>query len=119
MIQFPDADVEKVVGVTTARDLGVNNFFDIGVRELNHAGVADLPDVVAAGYHVRPRPADELFIDLPKLGDLMGKPVTGTEKLRRVVRAQIERGVNVIKVMATERAGLPDTDPRKRVFTDE
>src|SRR5262249_41816494 len=39
--------------------------------------------------------------------------------LRRIVRAQIERGVNVIKIMATERAGLPDTDPRKRVFTDE
>jgi imidazolonepropionase-like amidohydrolase len=106
-------------GATTARDLGVNHFFDIGVRELNHAGVADLPDIVAAGYHVRPRPADELFIDLPKLGDLMGKPVIGTEKVRRIVRAQIERGVNVIKVMATERAGLPDTDPRKRVFTDE
>jgi imidazolonepropionase-like amidohydrolase len=106
-------------GVTTARDLGVNNFFDIGVRELNHAGVADLPDVVAAGYHVRPRPAEELFVDIPKLGALMGKPVSGTENVRRVVRAQIERGVNVIKVMATERAGLPDTDPRKRVFTDE
>ena len=106
-------------GVTTARDLGVNNFFDIGVRELNHAGVADLPDVVAAGYHVRPRPAEELFIDIPKLGALMGKTVSGTENVRRIVRAQIERGVNVIKVMATERAGLPDTDPRKRVFTDE
>src|SRR5262245_2127520 len=25
-------------GVTTARDLGVNHYFDIGVRELNHAG---------------------------------------------------------------------------------
>ncbi len=106
-------------GATTVRDLGVNHFFDVGVRELNHAGVADLPDVVAAGYHVRPRPADELFIDIPKLGALMGKPVSGTENVRRIVRAQIERGVNVIKVMATERAGLPDTDPRKRVFTDE
>lgn len=106
-------------GVTTARDLGVNHFFDVGVRELNHAGVADLPDIVAAGYHVRPRPADEIFVDIPKLGDLMGKPVSGTENLRRIVRAQIERGVNVIKTMATERAGLPDTDPRQRVFTDE
>ncbi len=106
-------------GVTTARDLGVNHFFDVGVRELNHAGVADLPDIVAAGYHVRPRPADEMFVDIPKLGDQMGKPVSGTENIRRIVRAQIERGVNVIKIMATERAGLPDTDPRKRVFTDE
>lgn len=106
-------------GATTARDLGVSHFFDVGVRELNHAGAADLPDIVAAGYHVRPRPADELFVDIPKLGDLMGKPVSGTENVRRLVRAQIERGVNVIKTMATERAGLPDTDPRKRIFTDE
>lgn len=106
-------------GATTARDMGVNHFFDIGVRELNHAGVADLPDIVAAGYHVRPRPAEELFVDIPKLGDLMGKQVSGTENVRRIVRAQIERGVNVIKTMSTERAGLPDTDPRKRVFTDE
>jgi imidazolonepropionase-like amidohydrolase len=106
-------------GVTTARDLGVNHYFDIGVRELNHAGAADLPDIVAAGYHVRPRPAEELFVDIPKLRDLMGKPVSGAENLRRIVRAQIERGVNVIKILTTERAGLPDTDPRKRVFTDE
>jgi len=106
-------------GVTTARDLGVNHFFDIGVRELNHAGAADLPDIVAAGYHVRSRPSEELFVDLPKLADLMGKQVSGTDAVRRIVRAQIERGVNVIKINATERAGLPDTDPRKRIFTDE
>lgn len=106
-------------GVTTARSMGVNHFADIGIRELNHAGVTDLPDIVASGYHVRPRPAEEIFLDMPKLKDLMGKPVTGVESARRIVRAQIERGVGVIKVMATERAGLPDTDPRKRVFTDE
>jgi imidazolonepropionase-like amidohydrolase len=106
-------------GVTTARCLGVNHFVDIGMRQLNHAGVGDLPDIVAAGYHVRPRPAEELFLDLPKLNDLMGKPISGVEAVRRIVRAQIERGVNVIKILATERAGLPDTDPRKRVFTDE
>ncbi|HKQ79300.1 MAG TPA: amidohydrolase family protein [Blastocatellia bacterium] len=106
-------------GVTTARDLGVNNFFDIGVRELNHNGAPDLPDIVAAGYHVRPRPAELLFVDIPKLADLMGKQVNGPDNLRRIVRAQIERGVDVIKILTTERAGLPDTDPRKRVFSDE
>jgi imidazolonepropionase-like amidohydrolase len=106
-------------GVTTARCLGVNHFVDLGIRELNHAGVSDLPDIIGAGYHVRPRPAEELFIDLPKLKDLMGRQASGTDNVRRLVRAQIERGVNVIKTMGTERAGLPDTDPRKRVFTDE
>jgi imidazolonepropionase-like amidohydrolase len=96
----------------------VNHFVDIGFRELNHAGVSDLPDVVAAGYHVRPRPAEEFFLDMPKMKDLM-KGVNGPDNVRLLVRAMIDRGVNVIKIMATERAGLPDTDPRKRVFTDE
>jgi imidazolonepropionase-like amidohydrolase len=105
-------------GTTTLRDMGVNHFADIGIRDLNHAGVVDVPDIVAAGYHVRPHPADEFFLDFPKLRDLM-TGVQGPENVRRMVRAQAERGVNVIKIMATERAGLPDTDPRKRVFSDE
>ncbi|MFY9570724.1 MAG: amidohydrolase family protein [Blastocatellia bacterium] len=105
-------------GATTVRCLGVNHFVDIGIGELNHAGVADLPDIVGAGYHVRPRPAEELFLDIPKMRDLMSG-VTGAEKVRRMVRAMIEHGAGVIKIMATERAGLPDTDPRKRVFTDD
>jgi imidazolonepropionase-like amidohydrolase len=105
-------------GATTVRCLGVNHFVDIGFRDLNHAGVSDIPDVIAAGYHVRPRPAEEFFLDMPRMKDLMSG-VTGTENVRRMVRAMIDRGVDVIKVMATERAGLPDTDPRKRVFTDE
>ncbi|HKA16781.1 MAG TPA: amidohydrolase family protein [Blastocatellia bacterium] len=105
-------------GATTVRCLGVNHFVDIGFRELNHAGVVDIPDVVAAGYHVRPRPAEEFFLDNPKMKDLMGG-VKGPESVRRLVRAMIDRGADVIKIMATERAGLPDTDPRKRVFSDE
>lgn len=105
-------------GVTTARSLGTDHFTDIGIRELHRAGVSDLPDVIAAGYHVRPRPADALFMDQPALAGLM-QGVNGPENVRRMVRALIDRGADVIKIMATERAGLPDTDPRKRVFSDE
>jgi imidazolonepropionase-like amidohydrolase len=105
-------------GATTVRCLGVNHFVDIGFRELNHAGVLDVPDVVAAGYHVRPRLAEEFFLNTPKMKDLMSG-VKGPENVRRVVRTMIDRGVDVIKILATERAGLPDTDPRKRVFSDE
>jgi imidazolonepropionase-like amidohydrolase len=98
--------------------MGVSHFVDVGIRDLNHAGVIDLPDVVAAGYHVRPRPAEEFFLNLPKMSDLM-RGVSGPESVRRMVRALIDRGAGVIKIMATERAGLPDTDPRKRVFSEE
>lgn len=105
-------------GVTTVRSLGVDHFTDIGIRELNRAGIADLPDVLAAGYHVRPRASEALFLDLPQLADLM-PGVTGPQNVRRMVRTLIERGADVIKIMATERAGLPETDPRKRVYSDE
>lgn len=105
-------------GVTTARSLGVNHFVDIGLRELHRVGVTDIPDIIAAGYHVRPRPADEFFLNFPALSDLMSG-ITGPEKVRRMVRTLIERGVDTIKIMATERAGLPETDPRKRVYSEE
>ena len=60
-------------GATTVRCLGVNHFVDIGMRELNHAGATDIPDVVAAGYHVRPRPAEEFFLNFPKMKESDGR----------------------------------------------
>lgn len=115
---LPAARAALASGVTTARSLGTDHFTDIGIRELHRAGAPDLPDVIAAGYHVRPRPADALFMDVPSLAGLMAG-VSGAEHVRRMVRALIDRGADAIKIMATERAGLPDTDPRKRVFSDD
>ena len=106
-------------GATTVRSLGVDHYLDVGLRELNRAGVATVPDVLASGYHVRPIPSDALYLSAPGLADLMSTGVTGPERVRRMVRTQIERGVDVIKIMATERAGLPETDPRQRVYSDE
>ena len=114
------ADAKRALrsGATTIGEAGVNHFADIGMRELNHKGVVDVPDVVAAGYHVRTHPADDYFMDFPQDADLMGG-VHGTEAVRRMVREMVSRGVDRIKVMATERAGTPETDPRIRIFNDE
>jgi imidazolonepropionase-like amidohydrolase len=105
-------------GVTTARNLGINHFVDIGIRELNRRGVVDLPDMLSAGYHIYPTPREGLFLDFPKLGDLLPK-IKGVESVRRVTRAQIERGIDVIKVNATDRAGTVSTDPRRQLYTEE
>jgi imidazolonepropionase-like amidohydrolase len=114
------ADARRALrsGATTIGEAGVNHFADIGMRELNHKGAVDVPDVVAAGYHIRTHPADDYFIDFPQDIDLMSG-VHGTEAVRRMVREMVSRGVNRIKVMATERAGTPETDPRIRIFNDE
>ncbi|MEL0136647.1 MAG: amidohydrolase family protein, partial [Halieaceae bacterium] len=37
--------------------------------------------------------------------------------MRLVVRVNADRGVDVIKTRATERAGRSDTDPREQVYT--
>lgn len=104
-------------GVTTVRSAGVSSFADVGLRDLVRKGFVAGPDVVATGYHVRPGVAPEMFLDFPELGDLMGG-ITTEGALRRAVRANLSRGVDWIKTLATERAGTPDTDPRKQVYTE-
>jgi imidazolonepropionase-like amidohydrolase len=106
-------------GVTTARSSGVSSYVDVGIRELVKRGAAIGPDLRAAGYHVRPTIAEEAFFDTPALADLMVRRVTTIDAMRRVVQANLARGVDWIKVLATERAGTPDTDPRKQVYTEE
>ena len=107
-------------GVTTARSAGVSSYVDVGMRELVKQGVVVGPDVIAAGYHLRPTLAEEAFFDTPSLADLMrGGGVISVEAMRRVVQANLSHGVDWIKVLATERAGTPDTDPRKQVYTEE
>ncbi|WP_419162327.1 amidohydrolase family protein [Candidatus Palauibacter sp.] len=105
-------------GVTTARSMGAGFFADVGLRELFRSGAFAGPEILAAGYHVRPRPAEGLFLDEPALSDLLDRDVRGAEALGRVARAMLNRGVDFIKVNATERAGLPETDPRKPFFTE-
>jgi imidazolonepropionase-like amidohydrolase len=104
-------------GVTTVRSSGVSNYADVGLRELVRKGAVPGPDVVAAGYHVRPRIAEEAFFSDPSLSNLMGG-VEGPEAIRQVVRTNLSHGVDFIKVLATERAGTADTDPRKQTYTE-
>ena len=58
-------------GVTTARSAGVSSYVDVGMRELVKQGGVVGPDVVAAGYHVRPTIAEEAYFDHPALAPLM------------------------------------------------
>lgn len=105
-------------GVTTARSSGVPHYVDVGFRELVKRGVAIGPDVVAAGYHVRPQMAQEAFLDHPEHADLM-QGVTTIDRMRRAVQMNLSHGVDWIKILATERAGTADTDPRQQVYTEE
>jgi imidazolonepropionase-like amidohydrolase len=106
-------------GVTTVRSSGVSHFADVGLRELVRQGAVPGPDMLASGYHVRPRLAEEAFLGDPSLASLLAGGLRTPDDVRRAVRANLTRGVDWIKVLATERAGLPDTDPRKQALTEE
>ncbi len=104
-------------GVTTARSMGVSHYADVGLRALAAAGHVEAPEVLAAGYHVRPRMAEAFFLDHPEHGDLVEGGVKGPEAIGRVVSEILEHDVDFIKTTSTERAGLPETDPRKQLYS--
>ncbi len=111
-----DARRALLTGVTTMRSMGADHYADVGMRALQRAGHADTPEYLAAGYHVRPQMAEGFFQDHPELGALDGGGVTGVDAVREVVRAIVSRDVDFVKTNATERAGLPNTDPRKQLY---
>jgi imidazolonepropionase-like amidohydrolase len=105
-------------GVTTVRSAGVSNYADVGFHQLVKSGAVAGPEVITAGYHVRPQIAQEAFLSDPQYADLMSG-VTTIEKMRRAVQMNLSHGVDWIKILATERAGTADTDPRKQVYTED
>ncbi len=106
-------------GVTTARSMGASHYEDVGLRDLARAGHAEIPEILAAGYHVRPTMAEAFFLDHPALGGLRAQGVRGADAMRTVVEALLGRGVDFVKTNATERAGLPNTDPRKQLYGED
>jgi imidazolonepropionase-like amidohydrolase len=106
-------------GVTTMRSAGSGHYADVGMRELQRAGHLDIPEYLSAGYHVRPDPAAALFQDHPELGRYMETGIRGEEAVRSMARAMLDRGVDFVKVNATERAGVPTTDPRKQLYSED
>jgi imidazolonepropionase-like amidohydrolase len=105
-------------GVTTVRSAGVSHYVDVGMRELQRRGALEIPEMRATGYHVRPDPAPGLFLDHPDLAPFMADGIRGADAIRAMGRAMLDRGVDFLKVNATERAGVPSTDPRKQLYSE-
>lgn len=105
-------------GVTTVRSASVGSFRDVALRDLVRRGVLPGPDMVPAGIFVSPRLGEDDILADPDLADL--RPGADTaEKARALVRINLKHGAGVIKTRGTERAGLPDTDPRQQSYTED
>jgi len=105
-------------GVTTARVLGDSHLQAIGTRDLVRAGHVPGPEMLVSPGHIRPKPGLAFFMVYPQFGDALDGELRGPERMAEAARALIARGADVIKVGASERAGLVATDPRKPELTE-
>lgn len=104
-------------GITTIRTGSVTAYQDVAMRQLAQSGQIPGPDVAAAGVFVTPDLGETVLAD-PRLAALYGG-VNTDEELRLLVNINVDHGVDVIKTRGTQRAGLPDTDPRQQVYTEQ
>lgn len=102
-------------GVTTFRSAGVSAYQDVSLRDLARAGRIAGPDVVPAGVYVTPNLEGTVLADT-RIGNLI-TGVNTDEELKQLVNVNIDRGAEVIKTRGTERAGLPQTDPRQQAYS--
>ena len=94
-------------GVTTVRDLGDRDYLSLGLR-----GRPGLPTIVAAGPPVTTTPAGHCHY--------LGGAAEPTEAgVRAAVREHVERGVDVIKIMASGGTLTPGTYQHLCQFTPE
>jgi imidazolonepropionase-like amidohydrolase len=93
-------------GVTTVRDLGDREYLSLGLR-----GARDLPTIVAAGPPIT-TPAGHCHF-------LGGETEPTPQALRAAVRERADRGVDIIKVMASGGTMTPGTRQEVSQFTAE
>jgi imidazolonepropionase-like amidohydrolase len=94
-------------GVTTVRDLGDRDYLSLGLR-----GQPGLPTILAAGPPVTSAPAGHCHY--------LGGAAEPTEaEVRAAVREHVERGVDVIKIMASGGTLTPGTFQHLCQFTPE
>lgn len=108
-----------LVGVTTTRVLGDAYLKALATRDLVRGGWVDGPDMRVSAGHIRPRLGEPFILSFPEFGRYLDHPLTGAENVRAVARAVIAKGADVLKVGASERAGLANTDPRRQELSYE
>ena len=94
-------------GVTTVRDLGDRDYLSLGLR-----GQPGLPTILAAGPPVTTAPAGHCHY-------LGGAAVPTEAGVRAAVWEHVERGVDVIKIMASGGTLTPGTYQHLAQFTPE
>lgn len=103
-------------GVTTLRSASVGSYRDVAIGRMVAAGHLAGPDYLGSGIFVTTNIGDARLASESLFG--ISDEIGSEADLRMLVRVNAENGVRAIKTRATERAGLPNTDPRKQVYSE-
>jgi imidazolonepropionase-like amidohydrolase len=106
-------------GVTTARVLGDNFLQAVYTRDLVRQGKVPGPEMLVSPGHIRPKPGIAFFMVYPEFADAIDGELGGPDRIAAATRALIGKGADVVKVGASERAGLAHTDPRRPELTED
>ncbi|GAA4348081.1 amidohydrolase family protein [Angustibacter luteus] len=100
---------QLAAGVTTVRDLGDRDFCVVDRRDRQHPGLVE-PTIVASGPPITTAGGHCHFL---------GGAVASEEVIARAVAERVERGVDVVKVMASGGVNTPGTDVLRTQFSDD
>ena len=99
---------QLLAGVTTVRDLGDRRFCVLDRRDRQQSAPVIEPAIVASGPPVTSRGGHCHY---------MGGEVSGTGEIIDAVAERVERGADIIKVMASGGVNTPGTDVMRTQFT--
>lgn len=101
---------QRASGVTTVRDLGDRRFNVVGRRDAQRAHDDGLPWIVASGPPITSPGGHCCFL---------GGEVASSDDIVKAVRERVERGVDIVKVMASGGMNTPGTDVTAAQFALE
>ncbi|MET9629748.1 amidohydrolase family protein [Lentzea sp. NPDC006480] len=90
-------------GITTVRDLGDRSYLSLQVRDTGPEVLVSGPPVTTTGGHCW----------------FLGGEADGLDGIRKAVTERVERGVDVVKIMATGGSITPGSSPFDQQYTTE
>lgn len=105
-------NMEKTLqsGVTQIRGLGAFNFYDLGLRDAEKAGLLAGPRMLVSGKYITMTGGH---------GYTKGREADGVTEVRKAAREQLKAGVDVVKIMATGGVMTRGVEPGSPQLTEE
>jgi imidazolonepropionase-like amidohydrolase len=122
LVGFRSAHATLMSGFTTVRDLGSEGGTILALRDAERDGIVATPKIIVSGDPISPTNghADNHNLREEVIHAMHRRGVCdGADECRRVVRAAIRRGADVIKVMATGGTLDESNSGTGQQFTDE